>query len=49
MRHRRNIHIRIDQELDEWLAEEAEKRIVSKSYLVERALEQLRRSQERAA
>lgn len=46
MRQRRSVHIRIDQALDDWLTEEARRRMVSKTLLVERALEELRDSQE---
>lgn len=49
MRQRRDIHIRIDQSLDDWLTQEADRRAVSKTFLVEHAVEQLREREEVAA
>lgn len=42
----RQLHIRISDELDQWLEEEARRRIVSKTFLIERAVEELREREE---
>lgn len=36
------LHVRIESDLAEWLEAEAERRLVSKAFLLERALEEFR-------